>query len=38
MDVIRFVMVKTQKIVNAYPLFELPTELNEETIGYLLSQ
>ena len=37
MDVIRFIMDKTLKIVQAYPLFELPTELNDETIGYLLS-
>ena len=37
-DVIAFVMRRTLAVVESYPLFELPTRLNEETLGYLLSQ
>lgn len=38
MDVMRYTTARTHAIVNSYPLFELPTELNDETLGYLLSQ
>ena len=38
MEVIRYAMGRTHAVVRAYPLFELPTELNDETLGYLLSQ
>jgi hypothetical protein len=31
-------MDRTQATVKLYPLFEVPTELTDETIGYLLSQ
>ena len=37
-EVVRFAMNRTQVIISAHPLFELPTELNDETLGYLLSQ
>ena len=34
----QFVMEKTFAIVEHYPLFELPTELDDETLNYLLCQ
>lgn len=37
-QIVLTLLQKTFRIVQGYPLFELPTELNNETIGYMLSQ
>lgn len=36
-EVVKFAMQRTLVIIQKYPLFELPTELDDETLGYLLS-
>jgi hypothetical protein len=38
MEALRLVMEKTFTIVEHYPLFELPTELDDESLNYLLCQ
>ena len=37
-EAVQFVMEKTFKILWHYPLFELPTELDDESLNYLLCQ
>ena len=38
LEVVRYAMCRTDAVVRAYPLFELPTELDDEALGYLLRQ
>ena len=37
-EAVQFVMERTFKILWHYPLFELPTELDDESLNYLLCQ